>query len=114
MSLVTIRNKWNLEGGALIAFLWLLICGGSLLQLWPWRPTSPLQWVVFVLSAPLVYALLESAGNFMLSPQISARISKHQFSWLRVGYAIVAILLALAAFYAAIVLVATFFLSNDT
>ena len=84
---------------ALAAFLWLFVCGALLLMLWPWRPTTPLQWVLFVAIGPLAYGAAEYLGERVLSPGISARISTRRFSWLRIAYALLMFLAFLAVVF---------------
>ena len=80
-------------------FLWLFICGALLLMFWPWQPATPVQWLLFVLIAPLIYGALEYSGERMLSAKIASRISPRQFSWLRIAYALFAFSLFLAVIF---------------
>jgi len=45
------RNR-QLTTIAVCVLLWVLICGVLLAMLWPWRPTTALQWLLFILVGP--------------------------------------------------------------
>jgi hypothetical protein len=77
--------------------LWLMMCGLALLALWPWHPATFVQWLLFVLLAPLAWGAVEYVGERTLSPELAARISSRRFSWLRVAYALCATLVLLGA-----------------
>jgi hypothetical protein len=93
--------------------IWLVMCGLLLLTLWPWRPASPLQWLLFIVLGPLVWVALEYVAGLVLSPKISGRISPRRFSWLRIGYGVVAFLLCFAILYGAMYLVGNAMSAND-
>lgn len=98
---------------SMVAFFWLLACGLLLLMLWPWRPATPTQWVLFVALGPLVYGALEYLGGWAFSSKVGARISPRRFSWLRIAYALAAFLLFLVIFYVAVHFLGNAIAGND-
>jgi hypothetical protein len=92
-----------------IALIWLFVCGLLLLTLWPWRPSSFLQWALFFVFGPIGYVAIEYLGEVVLSPKIGARISARSFSCLRIAYALCALLLLVALAFAAYWLIAPAF-----
>jgi len=98
---------------SIAAFFWMLACGLLLLMLWPWRPTTPTQWVLFVALGPLIYGSLEYLGGRFFSSRVGARISPRRFSWLRIAYALAAFLLCLVIFYVAMHLLGDAIAVND-
>jgi hypothetical protein len=80
-----------------VVFVWLLTCGLLLLGLWPWYPTTFVQWLLFVVLAPLAWGAVEYLGGRMFPPELGARISSRRFSWLRIAYALCATLVFLGA-----------------
>ena len=106
------RSNW-LTIMPVVVSLWLLFCGLILLWLWPWRPATALQWVLFVVLGPIVWSALEYVGGLILSPKVGARISPRRFSWLRICYGVIAFLLCLAVVYGAMYLVGNAIATND-
>jgi hypothetical protein len=98
---------------SIVAFFWLFACGLLLLMLWPWRPSTPMQWALFLALGPLVYGAFEYLGGWILSPRLGARISPRRFSWLRIAYALAALLLFLVIFYVAMHLLGSAIAVND-
>ena len=98
---------------SIVAFFWVLACGLLLLMLWPWRPATPTQWVLFAAFGPLVYGALEYLGGRIFSSKVGTRISPRRFSWLRIAYALAAFLLPLVIFYIAMHLLGGAIAVND-
>jgi hypothetical protein len=97
-------RNFRLRTIALAVFIWLFTCGLLLLMVWPRRPSTYVQWLLFILLGPMAYGAVEYAGERILSPKLAARISPRRFSWLRIGYALVAFLVFLAALVGVVLL----------
>jgi hypothetical protein len=89
-------RKWQFTTIAVCVTLWVFVCGALLFMLWPWRPTTLMQWLLFILIGPLVYAAVEYIGERIFSAKVASRISQRRFSWLRITYALFALLAVLA------------------
>lgn len=73
--------------------LWLFLVGLMLLYSWPWKPRIVLGLVSFLVLGPLLYVAGEGFFSWLFSPEHGHRLSRAQFSLLRVLVALVTVLL---------------------
>jgi hypothetical protein len=80
--------------------VWVVLSAIVLVSFWPWYPRTPTQWVVFVMVGVPFAVGMQYLGERLFSPQVGSKISTRKFSWLRILYSLVAMLLLLAALWA--------------
>jgi hypothetical protein len=80
-----------------LAAVWLFMVGFLILQLWPDFPKTELGWFLLIVVGPPIYAAGEGFRGWFFSEKLSKKISKKQFSWLRVAivFCVVAVILGL-------------------
>jgi hypothetical protein len=75
------------------AVAWFVVTGLVLLQIAPYFPKSTLEWVLLIVVGPPLYVLGEALGAWLFSPERGHRISPKGFSFLRIAYALLIVLL---------------------
>lgn len=78
----------------------LVLSALALLHLWPWRPTTALGWLAFLLGALPIAALGEWLGQLVLENRFAARLGSNtaadSVSWLRIAYGVGAVVVLIA------------------
>ena len=83
---------------------WIFIGALVLISFWPWYPRTPTQWLAFLLLGVPIVVGFEYLTERLLSPTGGSTLSTRKFSWLRVLYALVVMLLLLGLLYGGLTL----------
>ena len=82
---------------ALVVAGWLVAAGTAGLTLLPHVPATWTRWVALVVFGPLVYVVFEALGSWLFSPAHGKAISAKPFSFRRIGFVVLAVVLAAVA-----------------
>ena len=85
-------RPWLRRGITALA-VWAAVAALVLFWSWPWHPRTLLGWLLFVIFGPAIYLLVSGAAEWLFSPEHGKLISSSQFSFGRIAFALVTILL---------------------